>query len=76
MDLQTSSFDLNILKGALLIRPDGEEFRLVSFVVYPNDVSTIYALIKPFKSDGFETAASHSWDSLSEWTLQVQAGNN
>lgn len=78
MDLQTSSFDLNILKGALLTNPHGAEFRINGFHFYANDPTNVYVSIREYNEDGelLEGVTGLSWASLSEWNLQVQGGSN
>ena len=78
VDLQTSSFDLNILKGALLINTHGAEFRIVGFHFYANDPTNVYVGIREYNEEGelLEGVTGISWASLSEWRIQVQAGNN
>ena len=78
MDLQTSSFDLNILKGALLINTHGAEFRIVGFHFYANDPTNVHVSIRAYNEEGElqKGVESLSWASLSKWLIQLHVGNN
>ena len=77
MNLESSSFDLNILKGALLTNPNGAEFRIVGLFFYANAPTKIYVSVREHDCETgelLEGATGLCWDSLTDWDLQVQGG--
>ena len=77
MNLESSFFDLNILKGALLRSPNGTEFRIIGFYFYASAPTKIYVSVREhdWKSgELLEEQHSYGWDSLSDWHLQVKGG--
>ena len=78
MDLQTSSFDLNILKGAHLMNENGAEFRIVGFYFYACNPTDVRVSIKQIDENGNleKGVTGLSWSSMNSWKIQLQAGEN
>tara|TARA_Y100001973_G_scaffold16771_1_gene24390 strand:- start:918 stop:1157 length:240 start_codon:yes stop_codon:yes gene_type:complete len=79
MNLNSSSFDISVLKGALLTNPNGAEFRIVSFSFHANEPTKIYVNVRQHDMETGELLEGTSglcWASLSDWDLQIQGGEN
>ena len=79
MNLNSSFFDLNVLKGALLTNTNGAEFRIVGFSFYASNPTEILVNIREHDMETgelLEGTVGIAWASLSDWRLQIQGGEN
>tara|TARA_B100000965_G_scaffold303235_1_gene261925 strand:- start:496 stop:741 length:246 start_codon:yes stop_codon:yes gene_type:complete len=77
MNLNSSSFDISVLKGALLTNTNGAEFRIVGFSFHASNPTEILVNIREHDMETgelLEGTTSIAWASLSDWDLQIQAG--
>ena len=79
MNLNSSFFDISVLKGALLTNPNGAEFRIVGFSFHTSNPTEILVNIREHDMETgelLEGTTGIAWASLSDWNLQVQGGEN
>ena len=77
MNLNSSSFDISVLKGALLTNTNGAEFRIVGFSFHASNPTEILVNIREHNMETGELLEGITpivWASLSDWDLQIQAG--
>ena len=72
---QLSGIKLDVLKYALLINPNGAEYRISHFETYLEDLNDIHVVIYDeggsTRSDGVVSVSSLSWESLKDWSIQL-----
>ena len=79
MNLNSSFFDLIVLKNVLLTSSSGVEFRIVVFSFYASDPTEILVNIREHDMETgelLEGTVGIAWASLSDWKLQIQGGEN
>ena len=79
MNLDSSFFDINVLKGALLTNTNGAEFRIVGFSFYASNPTEILVNIREYDMETGELeegTTGIAWASLSDWRLQITGGED
>jgi len=79
MNLDSSFFDINVLKGALLTNTNGAEFRIVGFSFYASNPTEILVNIREYDMETgelLEGTTGIAWASLSDWRLQITGGED
>jgi|5B_taG_2_1085324.scaffolds.fasta_scaffold110363_2 hypothetical protein len=73
---KTSSFPLEVLKGALITNEHGSEFRIIDFYVHIEKVTDVMISVRPYDDYGNlepETCGLQL-SNLKGWSIQLQGG--
>ncbi len=70
------SFDINVLKGALVTNPNGAEFHVkgISVDIANHQICLDLVRLNETGEETFAALSSVEWSTIADWSVQIQGG--